>query len=229
MWKQSCSECCKDMFVSHWDSTLFPPENLMKAIKDDAEIRRAWKLEKEKKATGLWFFCFSFSCIILPHVVLAFYSFNILFCLSHCSPERQGEWSLRKRRLWNCREVLYRGFIWTSGHAALVHQSRTSDFLVFYFVLDFFFNIPLVKLNQIVTNLYSVTCTLYYIESSLLLSMDLQGFNDYEKTWHCFFHTLFHIYWIICSHATNVVIELETTLVVCTFLISNNQLSNVLF
>lgn len=77
---------------------------------------------------------FLFLINIFSSIGLVFHSFDILFCLFHCSPERPGQWSLCKRRLWNCCEVLHRGFKWTPWHEALVHQSCTSDyaFLLFH-------------------------------------------------------------------------------------------------
>lgn len=86
--------------------------------------KEAWTGEK-----GNWFVIFFFvSDAWLQHI---FHSFNIALCLFHCSPERQGEWSLCKRRLWNCGEILHRRFNWTTGHAALIHQSGTSKFSFF--------------------------------------------------------------------------------------------------
>lgn len=111
--------------VNHSRKSCFFPADFLKLMEKDAENRRVRRLKQEKKATGLWF---SVSDAWLHHI---FHSFNITFCLFNCSSERQGEWSLCKRRLWNCGEVLHRRFNWTAGHAALVHQSGTSEFSFF--------------------------------------------------------------------------------------------------
>lgn len=39
--------------LSMTHTLFFSPENFMKATENDAEIRRATRLEKEKQATGL--------------------------------------------------------------------------------------------------------------------------------------------------------------------------------
>lgn len=64
MWNQSCSECSKGTSVNHsYMHTFFSPENFIKAMENDVEMRRVRRLEKEKKATGLWFFF----CLFLMH------------------------------------------------------------------------------------------------------------------------------------------------------------------
>lgn len=103
----------------------------------------SWRLWKKMRKSGEWgglnrrkrqLVC-DFLILMRDYssVGFVFRSFNILFCLFYCSSERQGEWSLCKRRLWNCSEVLHRRFNWTAGHAALVHQSSTSEFPFFQY------------------------------------------------------------------------------------------------
>lgn len=129
------SKGCKGTSVNHsYTYNFFPPRKFHEGYE-----RWCWIQEREEAWEGencnrFVFFFFFFWCMVATHVVLALFSFNILFCLSHCSPESPGKWSLCKRRLWNCCEILHRGFICTAGHAALVHQSSTGDFPVFFLI-----------------------------------------------------------------------------------------------